>query len=84
MSKRKRKAKGEPGDGLDGWNPTDGGGVLKGAKFANPPCPEDENGYHQYEQFAGTRNCRVSRCRLCGRTLGVNRKTGNVRERSAA
>lgn len=86
MSRKKRKeTDGKPKeDNLDGWDAKSQGGLMKGAKFAKPPCPDHHLGYHQYEKIEGTRNCRVWRCRLCDRTLGVNRKTGNVRERSAA
>lgn len=65
------------------WKPGEGG-LLKGTKFAKPPCPVGFHGYHQYEKIEETRNCRVYRCRLCDRTLGINVRTGNVRERSAA
>ena len=86
MSKRKRKAKDaeeQPKEEPFAWKPGSGG-ILKGTKFRTPPCPEGTHGYHQYEKIDGTRNCRVWRCRLCDRTLGVNRDTGNVRERSSA
>lgn len=85
MSK-KRKAKEpekQPKDEPFAWKPGIGG-LLKGTKFAEPPCPVGERGYHQYERIEETRSCDVWECRLCDRTLGVNRKTGNVRERSAA
>ena len=85
MSKRKRKAKEEPEkqDHLDGWDPKVGG-VLKGStKFTKPPCPIGSQGYHQYEKLEGTRRCRIWSCRLYQRTLGINRRTGNVRERCA-
>ncbi|MYA41511.1 MAG: hypothetical protein F4Z31_07150 [Gemmatimonadetes bacterium] len=94
MSARKRKAKtakakdtqpSKDGEAF-GWNP-DTGGLLKGTKFAKPPCPVGFHGYHQYtrDREQDTKRCRVHVCRLCDRTLTVNRKTGNVREeRSAA
>ena len=81
---RKRKAKEpEKQDNLDGWNAKTGNGVLKGTKFADPPCPVGSNGFHQYVRVEETRNCRVWQCRLCERTVGVNKKTGKVRERNA-
>ena len=79
---KKKKAKSEEPDEFSGWNPRTGSGQLQGStKFAKPPCPVDTNGYHQYTDEEETKVCRVWRCRLCGRTLTVNRKTGNVRER---
>lgn len=87
MAKRKPKAKkeatGKTGDRLDGWNPKTGG-VLKGTKFAKPPCPIGSHGFHQYvrDREQETRRCMVWVCRLCDRTLTVNRKTGNVREKT--
>lgn len=87
MSRKKRKAKTKENqpkeDNLDGWDAKSASGVLKGTKFATPPCPEDSKGFHQYVQGEGTRRCRIWRCRCCGRTLGINRRTGNVRERRA-
>lgn len=89
--KRKRKAKPKTEEKQEdpeayGWDPANGGGLLKGAKFAKLPCPVGSHGFHSYErpEELQTRGCRVYRCRLCGRTLGVNRKNGNVRERNAA
>ncbi len=88
--KRKRKAKPKTEEKQDdpeafGWTPGEGG-LLKGAKFAKPPCPVGSMGFHQFEkpEDLQTRGCIVKRCRLCGRTLGINRKSGHVRERSVA
>lgn len=82
--KEQAKAK-KPKEEPFAWKPGEGG-LLKGTKFAKPPCPVGFHGFHNYQALAElqTRNCRVYQCRLCDRTLGVNRKSGHVRERSAA
>ena len=84
---RKAKAKEDDPSAEEGfgWNPQCGG-MLKGTRFAKPPCPIGTDGHHQYTRDGGreTKLCRVWRCRLCARTLSVNRKTGNVREKRSA
>ena len=87
MSK-KRKAKEpekQPKEEPFAWKPGTGG-ILKGTKFAKPECPVGSQGFHQYvrDREQDTNRCHVWVCRLCQRTLGINVKTGNVRERTAA
>jgi hypothetical protein len=81
MSAKKRES--QPKEEPFAWKPGTGG-ILKGTKFAKPPCPVGSQGFHQYVKLEETRGCRVWRCRLCDRTLGINRESGNVRERSCA
>ena len=56
---------------------------LTGRRFAKPPCPVGLHGHHQYEHKTerDTDLVQVHACRLCGRTLAVNRLTGNTRQR---
>ena len=87
MSRAKRKAKeadAKPKEEPFAWRPGEGG-LLKGTQFAKPPCPKGSQKYHQYvkRDDLSTRGCEVWECRLCNRRLGVNRKSGNVRERAA-
>ena len=54
-----------------------------GARFADPECPDGISGYHQYwhQRKQETKTVEVHTCRLCGRSLGVNKETGKVRQR---
>ena len=58
---------------------------LTGRRFAKPPCPVGLHGLHQYEHKAtrDTDLVQIHVCRLCGRTLSVNRLTGHTRQRKA-
>ena len=56
---------------------------LTGRRFATPPCPVGLHGFHQYEHKhdRATDVVQIHACRLCGRTLAVNKLTCNVRQR---